>query len=265
MKEMMVVVCVGVATLGGVSGCGSAAASSGAENATMQGGQWEFVVTPENSGTTMFLGTNLPMTNANFNANNLQIFQPSEITLGQNNAPISCGGYSINGAIKGTSIDAQLATPTSTAASITGQLSTNGEAISNGKYTGQNCASQPTGITGTLTGYIVQPLNGTFTGKLTSNPFGSSVMTVSFTQNGDYSVTMNGTFVENGVTTSFTDDSGPDSSSIAGASVFFGANTVNVNGKAHYTGLGHMNSAGTQLDLYFAGPNDTIIGTLTKQ
>jgi hypothetical protein len=265
MKKLMVVVCLGVATLGGVSGCGSAAASSSAENTTMQGGQWEFVVTPENSGITMYLGTNLPSTNANFNANNLQIFQPSQITLGQNSAPISCGGYTINGAIKGTSVDAQVATPTATAASITGQLSANGEAISNGKYTGQNCASQPNTITGTLTGYIVQSLNGTFTGKLTSNPFGSSVMTVSFTQNGDFSVTMKGTFVENGVTTTFSDDPGTDSSVIEGASVFFGVNTVNVNGKAHYTGLGHLNPAGTQMDLYLGGPNDTIIGTLTKQ
>ena len=90
-------------------------------------------------------------------------------------------------------------------------------------------------------------------------------MTVAFTQNSDFSVNIAGTFVENGVTTSFTNTQEPGSSAIEGASVFFGANTVNVNGKSQYSGMGHLNPTGTQMDLYFAGPNDTIIGTLTKQ
>jgi hypothetical protein len=266
MKNLMVVVCVGIVVLGCVSGCGSAASASSVESVTMQGGQWEYVVTPENGGITMYFGTNLPMTNADFNASNVQIFQPSQISSTQNIAPIVCAGYSLNGAIGGTKIDGQIATPTGKFASFSGQLSSNGRAISDGKYSGQNCAVASTAtIKGALTGYTVAPLNGTFTGRLTSSANGSSVMTVAFTQNSDFSVTIAGTFVENGVTTSFTNTQVPDSNLIEGASVFFGADTVNVNGKSQYSGMGHLNPTATQMDLYFAGPNDTIIGTLTKQ
>jgi len=266
MKNLIVVVCVAIVVLGCVSGCGSAASASSVDSVTMQGGQWEYVVTPENGGITMYFGTNLPMTNADFNASNVQIFQPSQIGSTQNIAPIVCSGYSLNGAIGGTKIDGQIATSTGKFASFSGQLSSNGQAISDGKYSGQNCAIASTAtIKGTLTGYTVAPLNGTFTGKLTSSADGASVMTVAFTQNSDFSVNIAGTFVENGVTTSFTNTQEPGSSAIEGASVFFGANTVNVNGKSQYSGMGHLNPAGTQMDLYFAGPNDTIIGTLTKQ
>ena len=268
MKNLTLVVCVVVLLLGGVSGCGSAGATSStaanAENVTMQGGQWEYVVTPQ-SGIQMYFGTNLPTTNANFSASNLVIFQPSQISLTQNSAPISCEQYSINGAIGGTEVDAKIATPTGAFASFSGQLSADGQSISNGKYTGQGCTAVPSNVTGTLTGYTVAPLNGTFTGTLTSSTSGASVMTADFEQGVAYTVKIAGTFVENGVTTSFMDMPGTDSSLISGASLFFGIDTVNVNGKGQYQGLGHMNPTGTQIDIYLAGGNDTIIGTLTKQ
>jgi hypothetical protein len=268
MKNLILVVCVSMAILGGVSGCGSASANSGTAanefNTVMQGGQWEFVVTPQ-SGITMYFGTNLPTTNANFDASNLVIFQPSQISLTQNVAPIVCQQYSINGAIGGTEVDAKIATPTGAFASFSGQLSSDGQSISNGKYTGQACTGLPSNVSGSLTGYTVAPLNGTFTGKLTSSTYGASVMTVNFEQSVAYTVKITGTFVENGVTTSFTDMPGTDSSLISGGSLSFGIDTVNVNGKGQYQGLAHMNPAATQLDLYLGGSNDTIIGTLTKQ
>ena len=116
-----------------------------------------------------------------------------------------------------------------------------------------------------VTGYTVAPLNGTFTGTLTSNPYGSDIVTVAFTQNPDFSVNVMGTFVENGVTTSFVNMPGAASSFIVGASLFFGANTVNVNGNSQFSALGHLNPAGTQLTIELNGPNETAIGTLTKQ
>jgi hypothetical protein len=268
MRNLILVVCLIAVLLGGLSGCGSASATSSTassdENVIMQGGQWEYVVTPQN-GIKMYFGTNLPTTNANFSASNLVIFQPSQISLTQNIAPISCEQYSINGAIGGMEVDAKIATPTGAFASFSGQLSADGQSISNGKYTGQACTVAPSNVTGTLTGYTVAPLNGTFTGTLTSSAYGASVMTVDFEQAVAYTVKIAGTFVENGVTTSFTDMPGTDSSLISGASLFFGVDAVNVNGKSQFTGLGHMNPTGTQIDIYLGGPNETIIGTLTKQ
>lgn len=268
MRNRMLVVCMATVLSGYISGCGAASASSTStleNNVTMQGGQWEYVVTPDNGGTAMYLGVNLTKTNVEFNANNLVIFQPSQITLAQNTAPIECGSYSFMGLIGGTKFDGELGTPTGAFGSFSGQLSSDGQSISNGKYSGQACATIPSKVTGTLTGYTVAPLNGTFTGKLTSNTNGESVMTVSFTQKADFSVGITGTFVENGVTTSFVDVPGPDSSLISGASVSFGVDAVNVNGKSQYAGMGHWNPKGTQIDLFLSGPNEAIVGTLTKQ
>jgi hypothetical protein len=231
----------------------------------MQGGQWEYAVVPENGGNTMYFGINLPTTSAAFNASNVAIFQPSEITLTQNTGPIVCQGYFISGIIKGMKIDVQFDTGTNTDfASFSGQLSSNGQAISDGKYSGQNCSLGNEHVSGTLTGYTVPPLNGTFKGTLTSNLFGSDIMTVAFTQHPDFSVNAMGTLVENGMTTSFVNVAG--SSDIVGGAVFFGANTVNVNGNGSFDVLGHLNPAATQLTLYLTSANDeTAIGTLTKQ
>jgi hypothetical protein len=265
MRNLTLVVCLISVFSGSISGCGSAGASS-TENVTMQGGQWEYVVTPENGGITMYFGTNLPMTSADFNANNTVIFQPSQIGAAQNIAPVVCSTYALNGAIDGTKIDGKFDTPTAAFASFSGQLSSNGQAISNGKYSGQACAvSSTANVKGTLTGYTVAPISGTYTGKLTSNSFGADVMTIAFTQNPDFTVNITGTSVENGVTTSFTNVTGTGSSFIVGGTVLFGANTVNVNGKSQFSGMGHLNVSGTQLLLQIDGPNDSAVGTLTKQ
>jgi len=175
---------------------------------------------PEDGGITMYFGANLPTTSAAFNASNAAIFQPSQIALTQNIAPIACQGYLISGTINGTKIaglfDNMVAG--TNFASFSGQLSPNGQAISDGKYSGQKCGGNPSNVSGTLTAYTVAPLNGTFTGTLTSNPFGSDTMTVAFTQNPDFSVNVMGTFVENGVTTTFVND--PGGSIIVGGSLF---------------------------------------------
>ena len=260
MKVLTLVVCLAIF----IAGCGSAGARSTANNVTMQGGQWEYVVMPENGGITMYFGTNVPTTSATFDASNVVIFQPSQITLTQNLAPISCSGYSINGTIGGTKIDGQFSTPTAAFASFSGQLNSNGQSISDGKYSGQTCGN-PSNVHGTLTGYTVAPLNGTFTGTLTSNPYGSDIMTVTFAQNPDFSVNVLGTFVENGVTTTFVNMPAAASSLIVGASLFFGANTVTVNGNSQFSAQGHLNPAGTELTIELNGPSEAAIGTLTKQ
>jgi hypothetical protein len=263
MRNLMLVVCLFAVLSMCVSGCGSANAS---ENVTMQGGQWEYVVTPENSGITMYFGTNLPMTSASFNTNNTVIFQPSQVSSTQNVEPIVCSTYALNGAIDGTKIDGKFDTPTAAFASFSGQLSSNGQSISNGKYDGEACAIASTAkIKGTLTGYTVAPISGTFTGKLTSSSFGADVMTIAFTQNSDFSLNFSGTSVENGVTTSFTNMTGATESFIVGGTVLFGANTVNVNGKSQFSGMGHLSPDEKQLLLRIDGPNDSAVGTLTKR
>jgi hypothetical protein len=261
-KNLMLVVCLAVVA----AGCGSAAASSSstAESFTMQGGQWEYVVTPENGGTTMYFGTNVPTSNSTFGVNNVAIFQPSQVSLMQNTGPVACETYTLNGKIDGTKIEGQFDTPSGEFASFSGQLSADGKSISDGKYSGLNCGSTSK-IKGTLTGYTVAPLNGTFTGTLTSNTQGSDVVTITFTQNPDKSVGIAGTFVEKGVTTSFVGMTGDSAVLIAGASIFFGANTANVNGSSQFSAMGHSNPTATQFTLEINGPNEGAVGTLKKQ
>jgi hypothetical protein len=246
------------------AGCGSAAASSTAENFTMQGGQWEYVVTPENGGTTMYFGTNVPTSNSTFDVANVAIFQPSQISLMQNTGPVACETYTLNGKIDKAKIEGEFGTPSGEFASFTGQLSADGKSISDGKYSGLNCDGTSK-IKGTLTGYTVAPLNGTFTGTLTSNTQGADVVTVTFTQNPDKSVGIAGMFVEKGVTTSFVGLTGDSDVLVAGASIFFGANTANVNGTSQFSAMGHSNPAAAELTLEINGPNEGAIGTLKKQ
>lgn len=75
-----------------------------------------------------------------------------------------------------------------------------GRQIPGGKCTSGNNENTK----GTFTGYTVEPLNGTFLGTLTSSLYGADVVTVSFTQNPDYTLSVTGTSVENGLTTAFT-------------------------------------------------------------
>ena len=74
MRNLTLVVWLAI-VISGLWGCGPAGASSN-ENVTMQSGQWELVVTPDNGSTTMLLDANLSGTNAQVSATNAQIFQP---------------------------------------------------------------------------------------------------------------------------------------------------------------------------------------------
>jgi hypothetical protein len=59
MKKQALVVCLCVL----LSGCGSGGPGSTQNNVRMQGGQWEYVVVPENGAIPMYVEMNLPTTN----------------------------------------------------------------------------------------------------------------------------------------------------------------------------------------------------------
>jgi hypothetical protein len=143
MRKVMLVVCVAVVILG-ISGCGSAGASS-TENVTMQSGQWELVVAPDNGSTTMLLDANLSGTNAQFSATNAQIFQPSQIGLVDSTSPIYCSSLNIDANVKKNNLRANLEWAAATESlghfgDLSGELAANGQSISNGNYSGGICS-----------------------------------------------------------------------------------------------------------------------------
>lgn len=262
MKNTTLLVCICVLLVG----CGSAGSGSTANNMAMQGGQWEYVVTPESGGMAMYVDSNVPGgTNLNFSGSNSVLINPAYITQGP--GPILCEGYAMSGNIEGGKVDAQFITvPDSRSfATFSGQLAPSGQSISAGKYSGGTCSvGNPTTVKGTLTGYTVAPLNGTFTGTLTSNLYGADVVTISFSQNPDFSVNTTGAYVENGVSTSFVNVTGR----VVGAALSVGGSAANVNGNSQFTAVGHLNPAATQLTIVFIGvQNDSEVatGVLTKQ
>lgn len=276
MKTATLVVCLGMV----VWGCGSGNMVNVAQNVVMKGGQWEYVVTPNSGGTVLNFEANVPGTNLQFNGTNAMIFYPSQVgATGPTTRPIYCSSFAFNGEINGDTVKGNLdwANTSELFASFSGELAADGQSLSNGAYSGQSCANgdgpgtPKPDFKGTLTGNIIAPVNGTYSGKLTSSLFGGDVVTFVITQNPDFSLNISGTSVENGVTTIFA--SLPQSQTpaslgaVTGASVFWGGTAENVNGSQSFSFSGHLNPTATQLTatIFQVGSNETVTGTLTRQ
>jgi hypothetical protein len=116
-------------------------------------------------------------------------------------------------------------------------------------------------------GYTIPPVNGTFTGTLDSNLYGADVVTLTVTQNSDFSLNIAGTSVENGVTTALIASSNPRNSVVIGATVYFIVSANNVNGSEAFAISGHLNPTATQLSItnMSVGVYENVTGALTKQ
>lgn len=281
MKVLTLVVCLAIF----IAGCGSA---STANNVTMQGGQWEYVITPDNGSITMLLDANLPGTNAQFSATNALIFQPSEIGLTPTTAPIYCSSFNIDASIRDSNLNGKLSWgyPATHFADFSGDLAANGQSISNGTYSGGICGVTSSAvmsgpqIKGTLTGYTIAPVNGTYSGTLTNSLYGPDVVTFTITQNADFSLNASGTSVVNGVSTVLVGQNPQTLNSVVtGASVFLQGTAENVNGSKFFSFSGHLNPTATQLTVAIMSfnpallndgvpssvPSENLTGALTKQ
>jgi hypothetical protein len=267
MKNMTLAVCLAMC----VAGCGSGRA---ANNVVLQGGQWEFVVTPDNGGITMDIDANLPGTNFNFGGTTATIVQPSQIGVVGSTAPIFCTPFNINGTINGNGLSGKMnwGDTTQHFASFTGDLAADGQLISNGTYLGGACSvSDGPGtpgpeFKGTFMGRTIAPVNGTYSGTLNSSLSATDLVTFVITQNADFSLNMSGMSVENSVSTTFMPAAQPLSSAVMGATVYLNGKAMNVNGSNDFTFSGHLNPTATQLTVATMNVgNETVSGTLTKQ
>jgi hypothetical protein len=269
MKTLKLVVCLAIF----LGGCGSDMGST-ANNVTMQAGQWEYLVVPENGVIPMYIEANLPGTNGPVTGTNLQIFQPAEEVMAPyQSGGLYCGNFNLNGSISDNSLSGKLSwgEPASHFANFSGELAPNGESISKGRYSGQAClfdvgpGHPGPHVQGALVGYMIAPVNGTFTGTLDSSLYGADVVTLTITQNSDFSLNVAGTSVENGVTTVLIP--APQNSVVFGATVAIMGAAKNVNGSQAFSMEGHLNPTSTQLTIATMsfGGTETVTGTLTKQ
>src|ERR1700722_1954540 len=202
MKNVALEVCLGVFMLG----CGSGNMVNVAKNVVMKGGQWEYMATPDSSGNALNFEANVPGTDLQFNGTNAMIFYPSQVGLtGPTTTPIYCSPFAFSGEINGDAVKGNFdwGDTSERFANFSGELAADGQSISNGTYSGQSCANGDAPGTpkpnfkGTFTGQIIAPVNGTYSGTLTSSLFGADVVSFVIAQNSDFSLNISGTSVEN--------------------------------------------------------------------
>lgn len=266
-------------------GCGGGGSSSTTlptpQGATMQAGQWEFVATPTSGAKPVYLETNLVLSlgqvaSTVFNTN---LFQFGGAIGGQFS---DCANFDSNASVKNGILGGMAApqvgvleSPGSTGpeANFTATIASDGKSVSGGSYTdfATFCGLESAKSSGTFTGYIVAPLNGTFVGTL-SGSAGADQITIQVTQDANFGITASGTSVQAGVTTALsispagspTDNTG-GYSNVIGATVQANGTTSNVNGNSTFQVFGHINPAGTQIQVVSVGSSGTETGTLSKQ
>jgi hypothetical protein len=244
----------------------------------MQAGQWEFVATPSSGAPPVYIETNLTLA-------------PDQVTSGvfstllfkfggQVGGQFSiCNNWSINGVVAngilGGSLPdgvsgATLYSPSSAGveANFSATIASNGQSVSGGSYTDTNgfCLLESPNTSGTFTGYVVAPLNGTFSGTLSGSGQPQQV-NLQITQDSNFGITASGTSVQPGVTTTLAISPAASGSysNVIGATIQASGTATNVNGSSAIQVVGHINPAGTQIQVSLGGQSGTETGTLTKQ
>ena len=240
---------------------------------TMQQGQWELVATPSSGLAPIYVEANFTVSNGDVNATvfNTSLFQNVGVIGGLFS---DCANFEITGSESNGTFQGGLGSPgaTSTAGSFSGAaISSNGGSVSAGSYSANTDACGfELGQTGTLTGYTVAPLNGTFSGTLTGT--GQDQVSIQISQDSNFGITATGTSLEAAVTTSLsispqgasTDNTG-GYSNVIGATLQGSGTATNVNGSSAFSVFGHFNPTATQITIVVDGQSGTETGTLTKQ
>ena len=258
-----------------LAGCGGAGTSNPPPptGPTMQAGQWEFVATPTSGAKPVYLEADLVLSPGQVTSAHLQT------NLFQFGGPIggvfsNCLGYDAsasvaNGILGGMSTPqvGVLEASGSLEANFSATIDSNGQSVSGGSYTDYAtfCGFESAKTSGTFTGYIVAPLNGTFSGTLSGTS--SDQITIQITQDSNLGITATGTSVRAGVTTnlSISPAGSSSNSNIIGATVQGNGTTSNVNGNSTFGVFGHFNPKGTQIQIVGNFQWGTETGTLTKQ
>jgi hypothetical protein len=264
-----------------LAGCGVSSSGSGpnsTNNATMQQGQWEFAIAPNNSNP-VYLDANLIVSSASNSGSGDDVSSTAFNTLlFVNGGAIanglfgSCTNLAINGTLSGNTLTVFLISPGSSApnnGSFSGTISNNGLSVSNGSYSILGmCGFAPANTGGTITGYTIAPVNGTFSGTLTDAFGNMNSVVMQMSQNSNFGITASGTSTASGVITNLSiapNVGNGGFSNVIGATIQATGTGTNISGNSQFQVFGHFNPAATQITLGFLSGNVWKTGVLTKQ
>jgi len=278
--KCLIIFCI--ALLGCGTGGGNNGGSNPTSNPTMQAGQWEFVLTPP-GGYPVYLEANLTFSFGNFNST-----VPNTADFVYGNSPVVAAGpvgpsfqidsnLEANGSLTNGLLAGSFATPggLDIITLSNANMASTGQSVSGGSYTIASTFTifyYPANSSGTLTGYVVSPLNGTYSGTLTGGSAGADKFTIQVTQDSNFGITASGTSSVPGVVTnlSISPSGSPTDnlngySNVIGATVSARGTASSLNGNSTFSVSGHFNASGSQLQIELFGNSGTETGTLTKQ
>jgi hypothetical protein len=254
------------------SGCSGAANSRNPptpSQATMQAGQWEFTLASTGSNPKIFVEadiTTTPLGGSQSSGTGTALFWDQ---TGGRIAGLydDCVGVQATFSISGNTVTALLfdATSTNQIAHATANLSTDTKSMTGTfQLNGSALCAASVSPSGTFTGQVIAPLNGTYKGSLSDG----SQLTIQVAQDSSFNISASGNSMLNGVTTNLTIGANSGSgayNNVIGATVSSDSGTAtNVNGSGTFQVFGHFSPDASQLS--FASYNGQwTTGTLTKQ
>jgi hypothetical protein len=257
-------------------GCGGGGSSSTTpptpQGATMQTGQWEFTIASTNGNPNTYVEADLTSTPVGAIGSYVTatvLFQTGGGTIG--GLYNECVSFQTTFSVSGNTVTALLFQGSNQIAQATATLAADGKSMTGTTQwpsgipgTGL-CAGTPGPTSGTFTGQVIAPLNGTYKGSLSDG----SQLTLQVTQDSGFDITATGTWVAQGVTTNLTskpNSGSPADNNVIGAIVSTGGTTSNINRNSTFSVFGYFNPAGTQIQIIFGvGSGGGGTGTLTKQ
>jgi hypothetical protein len=253
-----------------LTGCGGGSSGSRTPTPTqvvMQTGQWEFTIASTNGNPNIYLEADMASTPVGAIGSYITataLFWPQ---TGGSIAGLYdyCVNWQTSVSVTGNSVTVLLFSGSTQVAQATATLSPDGKSMT-GTFQLNGVAglcAAPVTASGTFTGQVIAPLNGTYKGSLSDG----SQLTINVTQDSGYDITASGTSVLSGVTTNLT--VGPNSGSAAynnviGAAVSGGGTATNVNGTQTFQVNGHFTPDASQLS-FVSYNGQWSTGTLTKQ
>jgi hypothetical protein len=259
-----------------VGGCGGGTSTSPItpQQANIQTGQWEFTIASTNGNPNIFVETDLTEPQGMESAIGSYIYATALFWPQTGGGVAGLYDYCVNEqtslSVVGNAVTAMIFEGSNQVAQATATLSADGKSM-NGTYqlnttiaaNGVICGGSLLSLTGTFSGQVVAPLNGTYKGTLSDG----SALTVQITQNSSFDITATGTSVLPGVTTNFTLGPNPGSptyNNIIGATVSAPGTATNVNGTQSFQVFGHFNPNASQVS-FVSNNGQWSTGTLAKQ
>jgi hypothetical protein len=238
------------------------------QQGSIQLGQWEFTISSASGNEDVFVESDLTSMPVGGIVSNTTA---TALYWNQTGGSIAnlysyCLGLQATFSVSGNIVTVLFLEGTNQVAKATAILSPEGKSV-NGSFQ-LSGATVPCGAplmaSGTFTGQVIAPLNGTYKGSLSDG----NQWTIQIMQNSDFNINASGTTTVQGVTTNFSfgsNSASPAHNDVIGATVTGSGNATNVNGTQQLQVFGHFIPDASQVSFVITSGQNLAIGTLMKQ